>query len=311
MAISYFLISLLGCFLCVATTSPINQDEATTAENLAELSKDFHELVSVLRQIIPGLHQSQEPASETIGNGSTEELRDYLVNHFKVRNRRSSDTALSALSGPFTNESDAVTGVSELNRILLSYHSLTPAGGTIYTHWGRDDCPNGSELVYSGSTAGAYYSHTGGGVNYLCLPKEPIYSEVERTAHASRSLLYNAEYETSTAQVLQDLHDQTPACAICRAPPTRLTKIMIPGRNVCPSSKWRLEYKGYLMSSLYSHKTRTDFVCMDEDAMGIPGTTGSQDGALFYMVEARCSPGGIQCGPYVNGYELTCAVCTI
>lgn len=26
----------------------------------------------------------------------------------------------------------------------------SPAGGGVYTRWGRSDCPGGSELVYSG-----------------------------------------------------------------------------------------------------------------------------------------------------------------
>eukprot|EP00057_Strongylocentrotus_purpuratus_P035680 XP_800524.2 PREDICTED: uncharacterized protein LOC588722 [Strongylocentrotus purpuratus] len=303
MAASYFLVCFLGSILCLAASSPVTQGDASTSASLEELSRNFRELVSELRQVIPLLQPSHESGSETIG--------DSPGNHWPNRNRRSGDLSLSALATTFTNESEAATGIEELSRILLGHHSLTPAGGTVYTHWGRDDCADGSELVYSGMATGAYYTHTGGGVNYLCLPHEPIYSEIETTAHGSRSLLYSAEYQTNTAPHLQSLHDQTPACAVCRAPPTRLTKLMIPARNECPSSKWRLEYKGYLMSSLYTQTTRTDFVCMDEDAMGVPGTTGNQHGALFYMVEARCSSGGIQCGPYVNGYELTCAVCTI
>ncbi|XP_071493223.1 uncharacterized protein [Diadema antillarum] len=181
----------------------------------------------------------------------------------------------------------------------------------IYTHWGQANCSDGAELVYTGSVAGAYATHDGSGSNYLCMPMEPIYDQFETSGHAKRGLLYSTEFETNTAPVYQELHDQTPTCAVCRAPPNRLTKLMIPGRNVCPSQEWRLEYKGYLMSALYTHK-KTEFICMDGNATAVPGTTGSQDGGAFYMVESRCIVGGgMPCGPYVNGYELTCAVCTI
>ena len=48
-------------------------------------------------------------------------------------------------------------------------------GGAVYIRWGRTVCPNvtGTELVYEGIAAGNWYSHTGGGSNYLCLQKVP------------------------------------------------------------------------------------------------------------------------------------------
>jgi len=33
------------------------------------------------------------------------------------------------------------------------------------------------------------------------------------------------------------------------------------------------------------------------------------DGAIFSFVEAKC--GALPCGPYIDGYELTCAVCSL
>ncbi|XP_030845428.1 uncharacterized protein LOC115925527 [Strongylocentrotus purpuratus] len=297
---SPLLFSVVSPSTLASTT--IAPDE-TGEPNLEDLVSDFRKELADLKDIVALLQNrviTPEDGSETGRQQHAQDVRDFVAKYL-LRNRQ------SALS--LTNSS--VASSEDLSSTLFTYHTNPPSGGAVYTHWGRDDCVNGSELVYTGMATGAYYTHTGGGVNYLCLPHEPIYSEIETTAHGSRSLLYSAELETSTAPHLQSLHDQTPACAVCRAPPNRPTKLLLPGRNECPSSKWRLEYKGYLMSSCYTHKTRTDFVCMDEDAEAVPGTTGSQDGALFYMVEARCSAGGIQCGPYVNGYELTCAVCTI
>ena len=47
---------------------------------------------------------------------------------------------------------------------------------------------------------------------------------------------------------------------------------------------------------------------MDKDAEAIPGLGANIDGALFYHTEVVCN--GINCPPYDNTKELTCAVCT-
>ena len=144
------------------------------------------------------------------------------------------------------------------------------------------------------------------------MPAEPIYDEYVAALDTYRALLYTSEYQTNSGpQRMQSVIDHTPTCAVCRAPPGRTTKLMIPARNVCPSSEWRFEYAGYLMSNRYDF-TKSEFVCVDREMEAEPGTNGNENGALFYLTEARClTGGGLPCGPYVNGYELTCAVCTI
>ena len=82
---------------------------------------------------------------------------------------------------------------------------------------------------------------------------------------------------------------------------------MMPARNDCPTG-WTEEYHGYLMTEYYGHKKQRDFICVDRDAESIPGSQASKNGALLYFVEGRC--GNLPCGPYVNGREFTCAVCT-
>ena len=51
------------------------------------------------------------------------------------------------------------------------------SGGATYTRWERTQCPNktGTSLVYNGRAAMSFYNHTGGGVNYQCLPNNPEY----------------------------------------------------------------------------------------------------------------------------------------
>ncbi|XP_030847186.1 uncharacterized protein LOC115926533 [Strongylocentrotus purpuratus] len=187
-----------------------------------------------------------------------------------------------------------------------------PSDGVIYIRWGNDVCPEDAELIYSGTIGGAHYTHSGSGSNYLCMPDTPIYDEVETSLHNERARLYSSEYQVSGGPSrMQSSLDQTPTCAVCRAPSGRTSKLMIPARNVCPSQEWRLEYAGYIMAQRYNQK-RTEFVCVDREMVPKAGTLGNQNGVLLHLTEVRCQVGdGLDCGPYIDGYEITCAVCTI
>ena len=50
-----------------------------------------------------------------------------------------------------------------------------PAGGAVYTRWGRTTCPTVQEthLLYSGRAGATHHLHKGGAANYLCLPNDP------------------------------------------------------------------------------------------------------------------------------------------
>ena len=50
------------------------------------------------------------------------------------------------------------------------------SGGATYIRWGKSSCPGnvtGTEMVYSNIAAGNFYTHSGGGVNHLCMPQVP------------------------------------------------------------------------------------------------------------------------------------------
>ena len=81
---------------------------------------------------------------------------------------------------------------------------------------------------------------------------------------------------------------------------------MIPAKITCPSS-WTQEYIGYLMAANEGHKN-TVYECIDKDAVGVPGSAASTEGALFYHVVAKCT--GILCPPFVTTKTITCTVCT-
>ena len=178
-------------------------------------------------------------------------------------------------------------------------------GGATYIRWGRDDCPSTAQLVYNGMAGGSFYDHSGSGNNYLCLPYNPQYLSYRNGANGGRAYVYGAEYQVEDTSAFPGMHDHNVPCAVCHTP-TRGAKIVIPARTSCPSS-WTREYYGYLMAERYNHARSPPFECVDVSAESLAGTAANTNGALFYFTESRCR--GI-CPPYVDGKELTCAVCT-
>ena len=87
------------------------------------------------------------------------------------------------------------------------------SGGVTYTRWGKSSCPNvtGTELVYAGRAGGSFYTDTGGGANYLCMPLDPEYTLAYEAGVRGHSYVYGAEYE----HPLQGSHQHNVPCAVC------------------------------------------------------------------------------------------------
>ncbi|XP_070564626.1 short-chain collagen C4-like [Ptychodera flava] len=195
-----------------------------------------------------------------------------------------------------------------LNRHMQKRHYGRSTSGVVYTRWGHNSCPGGRTLVYTGSMAGSFHSHEGGGSNYLCLPEVPQYdNSVYAGKQLYRGYVYHVEYRGRSGPLNSKRYNDLP-CAVCLQE-QRNNYIMYPARKDCPSG-WTREYYGYLMSSKYNQAT-SEYVCVDVSGGILTGTSSAVNGASIYPVESRCSRGsGLPCAPYVDGYELTCAVCS-
>ncbi|CAG2238177.1 unnamed protein product [Mytilus edulis] len=148
-----------------------------------------------------------------------------------------------------------------------------------YTVWGRKECPNNSSLVYSGSVGGSYYAHSGAAADYLC------------------------EYDSYFIPNA-DGHDVP--CAVCRRKRVS-TVLMIPGKDTCYQG-WNIEYYGYLNAHDYRFSAAASYVCMHVHPEFRRGGRHNYEGKLFHPVIGSC--GSLPCPPYVNGYPLTCVVCS-
>ena len=179
-------------------------------------------------------------------------------------------------------------------------------GGALYIRCGRTTCPttSGTTMLYTGLAGGTGWNQSGGGANYLCLPKNPQYLKNGLPNGNTRfSYLYGSEYQDTVFAT----HDHNVPCSVCYVS-NRATKLMIPARTTCPES-WIEEYEGYLMAERHNHARNAVYECVDKDTESVSGSGANTDGALFYQVVATCNK-GLPCPPYVTTKTITCVVCT-
>jgi hypothetical protein len=152
---------------------------------------------------------------------------------------------------------------------------------------------------------------SGGGSNYLCLPKDPIWGAYNESVEKI-SKLYGAEYQNPLSLDLgnnngQSLFQHDVPCVVCQSQ-TKTAVVMIPARNQCYSG-WYPEYAGYLMTARSDAAIgRTEFICMDGSPEAVPGGDANLNGAQFLNVEGVC--GALPCPPYVARRDITCVVCS-
>ncbi|CAH1798961.1 unnamed protein product [Owenia fusiformis] len=183
-----------------------------------------------------------------------------------------------------------------------------------YVRWGRTVCPRTAKVLYEGIAGGSHVSNTGGGANYVCLPKKPEYGTVISGVGRVGGYMYGAEYQLRpdhsnpfvlpNPQNVNSLYNQDVPCTVCQIP---RGVVMIPAKRTCPEG-WTFEYRGYLVSEHHAHPNNVVFECMDEAPETSQGGHEDKEGALFYSVQGVC--GSLPCPDYVNGAELTCVVCS-
>ncbi|KAL5011404.1 hypothetical protein ScPMuIL_009955 [Solemya velum] len=187
------------------------------------------------------------------------------------------------------------------------------AGGAMYVRYGRTTCPeNGTDMVYTGYVSGSRYTHSGGGVNYLCLPVDPVFGPVNSELpiiHAT--YIYGAEYEVFGEGVSQTLFGDELAqhdvpCAVCRSR-ERSSVFVFPAMYECHDG-WHSEYNGYLVSGYYTHQSQKTIECMDSHSEKIDGGSANLNGALFYPVVTKS--GVLPSPPYLDDHVVPCSVCT-
>ena len=87
-----------------------------------------------------------------------------------------------------------------------------------------------------------------------------------------------------------------------------ITSYTVFGSNECPK-EYVTAYTGYTFSHHYSHTSKGQYVCVDEQPEGYDNTLGgsSHSQAILYPVDLVC--GSLPCPPYHQNREIMCAQC--
>lgn len=199
---------------------------------------------------------------------------------------------------------------------LLLAVSVTDAGVS-FIRWGRTVCPDGSQVLYKGFTAGPKIGSGGGGSNFLCMHEKPSFIAGSPGRGTFAGVIVGAEYDyTGFTNVLSTenmpngvITSQDVPCVRCYVSGST-DAMMVPGRSDCGGSGYEFKYSGVLMSEYSSDasRKRSSYICMDHAPEGIMGGEAANSDALLYPVEVGC--GSLPCNPYVSGKQVTCAICT-
>ncbi|KAK3084212.1 hypothetical protein FSP39_010144 [Pinctada imbricata] len=139
------------------------------------------------------------------------------------------------------------------------------------------------------------------------MPTDPEWGLHTDGSEGDKAYLYGAEYEFySVKDSRKSLEDHDVPCAVCKVN-KRSSIMMLPARKNCYGG-WNKEYQGYLIAGRYDNQRASQYICLDEYPISLPGGYKNQNGYLFFPVEGRC--GSLPCPPYVEGRELTCVVCS-
>jgi hypothetical protein len=189
--------------------------------------------------------------------------------------------------------------------------------GTSFIRWGRTVCPTGSRLLFKGYMAGKDINKTGSGGNILCAHEDPRFVRgvpgralgysgalrgFELHLEAAHANLFSNQNVPDGNLIGQDL-----PCVVCYVAEAT-DKLVITGRPDCGTTGYNLMYSGFLTSEAeWEGRQAGEYVCLDESPEGRVGGSAADTNAVLYPVEVRC--GSLPCNPYIDGMEVTCAVC--
>jgi len=177
----------------------------------------------------------------------------------------------------------------------------TASETTVFTVWGKKQCPSSAQLVYAGFMAAGHHDHGGSGANYVCLttsnPNPPSgYSD----GNQNGALLYGTEYQNTGA--IDHNHDGDAACAVCRYLSEARDVYVQWGRSSSCSNSHPTLYQGYVMGNHYTQH-RSAHVCVHTDRETHPQSSwADNNGALLYTTEFQNFGGN-------HDHEVGCSSC--
>jgi len=279
----------------------IRPDVELSGQQLSQVMRYFD---AKLEEVRREQKESEDRLTERISQLESDLAESTKTNEKRQVSSNSLNGALRTMLEHFKHNGENIEEPEFLKYDNNTAAAVTAKIGSVYTRWGRTVCDSDSALIYSGFSAGTYYTTVGGGSNYQCMPLDPEYSEYVPGGH--NSVIGGVEYQTHS--ILKSVFDHNVPCARCYT--SKSATMMIPGKRSCPST-WKVEYAGYLMTEHSTHH-RSTYECVDSEPETITGGEGDLRGAHFYFVKADCDDVGStgHCPPYNRDKPITCVVCS-
>lgn len=126
---------------------------------------------------------------------------------------------------------------------------------SVFVRWGHDECPIGSNPLYSGFMAGGDRTHSGSGANYVCLHPDPQEPPWHNDENNGGNLMYGVEFRHRMNK------RSDAACVVCQRSGAVSTYVQW-GRQTCTNGHQK-EYNGNVMAHNSNDKARSEDICVD------------------------------------------------
>ena len=251
-------------------------------------------------------------ATESLSTSEWNEIaNDFLAKSGGVNGVMSGilDMGLSRISnvGNPTNNADIA------NKSYISSSLSSLGGGSVFTNWGRSDCPTGSEELYEGFAFGSGYDDEGGGNNVLCLKSGGAGISFTGFERSQLYPLTTVNYPPSfPSEITKGVFIR---CAVCYNSNSscyiKVNNRTDGGGNWLCDGSYTVAYEGYLGGAIRtagSNLTTRDRQCINRnfDGATVPATTPSASRGIVHGTMVRDNLG---LTGYNNETFIRCSVC--
>lgn len=182
--------------------------------------------------------------------------------------------------------------------------SSNSGAGGVFMRWGRGDCPNGTDNIYSGMGFNNHYSHYGGATDPVCMiPNNP--GAAAPGAPYYGDLLYPMHTGDPTRMPPGITNYRYIKCASCYS---TSAVVEVYGNDNCPNG-WEKAYKGYAMGNYYYEgHYKGARICMEAETFDSSSVYSSAAGEYLVGTVMWSAPDG-KTTEYPYNKFVKCAVC--
>ena len=185
--------------------------------------------------------------------------------------------------------------------------SSADAKGVVFTRWGSYFCPPDATKLYDGIMARAKFNDKGGGVNFLCMHRDPQYPVGYSDGSQTKSnYLYGVKYSNADGVLEKNAHGDA-ACVVCQHHVAGSVYVQW-GRVEC-SNGHITQYSGLVMSSRTMYY-KAESICVDlERALHSTSVKNTNAGTRLCTTEFVSNKQVSNDQGYTDNREVACAVC--